>query len=92
MSLKDEIIQPPVYLAYRGVNQGKRQRLDLVHFQISKFPLDGVRRLLVKTDILHQIGLGNDAHHSVSPQGERPTVVPSIQLSSVGSLETAFPV
>jgi len=63
-----------------------------MHFQIGKFPLEGVRRLLVKTDILHQIGPGNDAHHSVSPQGERPTVVPSIQLSSVGSLETAFPV
>ena len=92
MSLKDEVIQPPVYLVRRGGNQGKRQWLDLVHFQISEFPLHGVRRLLVKTNVLHQIDPGNDAHHSVRPQGKCPPVVPCIELLGVGPFKTALPI
>ena len=92
MSLKDEVIQPPVYLVRRGGNQGKRQWLDLVHFQISEFPLHGVRRLLVKTNVLHQIDPGNDAHHSVRPQGKCPPVVPCIELLGIGPFKTALPI
>ena len=92
MAVKDPFVQPGVGLQGCWWPKRKRHGVSAVHRQIREVLFDRVGGKFVKTNIPHQIDPRNNAHHSVSPQGERPTVVPSIQLSSVGSLETAFPV
>ena len=78
MGAEHAVIQPCTKNVFPRKDQRELDGLYLVHFQSSKFPLHGVRRLLVKTDISNQIDPRNNAHHLVGPKGERPPEVPCI--------------